>query len=254
MRIISYNVNGIRAAINKGLYDWLEKESPDILCVQETKAQEDQIDLLAIQSLGYYSYVHSAEKKGYSGVAIFSKQQADNVIVGVGMDIYDKEGRVLRADYGELTIVSAYIPSGTTGDIRQDFKMDFLIHFEAYIKKLRKERSNIVVCGDYNICHKPIDINYPERHKKTSGFLPEERAWLDDFINSGMIDSFRAFDDRAEQYSWWSYRAGSKPKNLGWRIDYHLVSESLKPKLKSASIQKELDFSDHCPVIVELDI
>lgn len=252
MKIISYNVNGIRAAVSKGLHDWLAKENPDVFCVQETKAQEDQIDLLAMQALGYTSYIHSAEKKGYSGVAIFSKVKADKTVTGMGVKLYDKEGRVLRADYGDITIVCVYIPSGTTGDIRQEFKMDFLVHFEAYIKKLREERPRLIVCGDYNICHKPIDINHPERHKSTSGFLPEEREWLDDFINTGMIDSFRQFDKSAEKYSWWSYRANSKEKNLGWRIDYHLVSEPLKDKLKSASILNEINFSDHCPIVVDL--
>lgn len=253
MKIISYNVNGIRAAVSKGLYDWLEVESPDILCLQETKAQEEQIDLITMQSMGYQSYIHSAEKKGYSGVALFSKQPADNIEIGMGVPLYDQEGRVLRADFGDLTVVSVYIPSGTTGDIRQDFKMDFLVHFEAYVSRLREERKNVVISGDYNICHKPIDINNPQKHTKSSGFLPDERAWFDDFVASGMIDSFRVFDQRPDQYSWWSYRAGAKPKNLGWRIDYHMVSAPLKDKLLGASILPELNFSDHCPIIVELD-
>lgn len=253
MKIISYNVNGIRAAVSKGLYDWLEVESPDILCLQETKAQEEQIDLITMQSMGYQSYIHSAEKKGYSGVALFSKQPADNIEIGMGVPLYDQEGRVLRADFGDLTVVSVYIPSGTTGDIRQDFKMDFLVHFETYVRRLREERKNVVISGDYNICHKPIDINNPQKHTKSSGFLPDERAWFDDFVASGMIDSFRVFDQRPDQYSWWSYRAGAKPKNLGWRIDYHMVSAPLKDKLLGASILPELKFSDHCPIIVELD-
>lgn len=253
MKIISYNVNGIRAAVSKGLYDWLEVESPDILCLQETKAQEEQIDLITMQSMGYQSYIHSAEKKGYSGVALFSKQPADNIEIGMGVPLYDQEGRVLRADFGDLTVVSVYIPSGTTGDIRQDFKMDFLVHFEAYVRRLREERKNVVISGDYNICHKPIDINNPQKHTKSSGFLPDERAWFDDFVASGMIDSFRVFDQRPDQYSWWSYRAGAKPKNLGWRIDYHMVSAPLKDKLLGASILPELNLSDHCPIIVELD-
>lgn len=254
MKIVSYNVNGIRAAVSKGLYDWLEVESPDVLCLQETKAQEEQIDLITMQSMGYHSYIHSAEKKGYSGVALFSKMPADKIEIGMGVDLYDQEGRVLRADFGDLTVVSVYIPSGTTGDIRQDFKMDFLVHFEAYINRLRKERKYVVISGDYNICHKPIDINNPQKHTKSSGFLPEERAWFDDFVASGMIDSFREFDQRPDQYSWWSYRAGAKPKNLGWRIDYHMVSAPLKDKLLGASIQPDINFSDHCPIIVELDM
>lgn len=254
MRIISFNVNGIRAAASKGLYEWISQEAPDVLCLQETKAQQDQIDLISLQSMGYYPYIHSAEKKGYSGVAIFSRKSADNIVVGMGVDTYDSEGRVLRADYGDLTVVSVYIPSGTTGDIRQDFKMDFLVHFEAYVNRLRTERPNIIVSGDYNICHKPIDINNPNKHTKSSGFLPEEREWFDGFVASGMIDSFREFDSRPEQYSWWSYRAGAKPKNLGWRIDYHMVSEPLRNRLVGASIQPTIDFSDHCPIVVDLNV
>lgn len=254
MKIISYNVNGIRAAVNKGLFEWLEKQQPDILCLQELKATEDQIDLLTIQSLGYTYYFHPAEKKGYSGVGILTKQIPDFVKIGMDMDIYDREGRVIRADYGDMTIICVYIPSGTMGDARQDFKMQFLADFTTFINELRRERSQILICGDYNICHKPIDINHPERHTKSSGFLPEERQWFDEFIDSGMIDTFRVYDQSPEKYSWWSYRAGAKPKNLGWRIDYHLISEQAKFRLLNASIASDIIFSDHCPVLVEIDI
>lgn len=254
MKIISYNVNGIRAAINKGMLEWLETESPDILCLQEIKAQEDQIDVLSLQSLGYsYNYFHPAQKKGYSGVAILSKTKPDLIKVGMDMPIYDNEGRVLRADYGNLTLISVYIPSGTMGDARQDFKMEFLKDFSNFILNLRKERKEIIICGDYNICHKPIDINRPEKHLKSSGFLPEEREWFDQFIASGMVDSFREFDKSADKYSWWSYRAGAKSKNLGWRIDYHLISEEAKYRLKGASILDTITYSDHCPVVLEIE-
>lgn len=255
MKIVSYNVNGIRSAISKGLFDWLEKESPDVVCFQELKATEDQIDTLTLNSLGYqYCQFHSAVKKGYSGVGIISKIKPDYIKIGMNMDIYDNEGRVIRFDFGDLTLIGVYIPSGTTGDARQDFKMGFLKDFTNFILDLKKERKEIIVCGDYNICHKPIDINHPERHTKSSGFLPEEREWFDQFIATGMVDTFREYDQNAERYSWWSYRAGARSKNLGWRIDYHLITEETKNRLKGASIHNEISFSDHCPVSIEIDL
>lgn len=254
MKIVSANLNGIRAAVNKGFFEWLDKESPDVVCLQELKATEDQIDILTLQSLGYHYFFHPAEKKGYSGVGILSKQKPDKVVIGMNQPIYDSEGRVIRADFGNLSVLCVYIPSGTTGDIRQEFKMQFLSDFSAFVQNLRNERPGLLICGDYNICHKPIDINHPERHAKTSGFLPEERSWFDEFVATGMIDSFREFDKSAEKYSWWSYRAGSRAKNLGWRIDYHLISQELRPFLKSATIFNELQFSDHCPVMAELEM
>lgn len=254
MKIISYNVNGIRAAMKKGLANWLESENPDVLCIQETKAQPDQIETDIFNKMGYFCFFHSAEKKGYSGVAIFTKMPPDNIVMGMDNEKYDVEGRMLRADFGDLSIVSAYFPSGSAGDIRQDFKMEFLADFQIFLNNLRLTRPNIIVSGDYNICHKPIDIHNPERQVGVSGFLPEERDWLDNYEASGMIDSFREFDKSGDNYSWWSYRTAARDRNLGWRIDYHWVSETLKDKLQSARILSDAYHSDHCPVEVTIKL
>jgi exodeoxyribonuclease-3 len=253
MKIISYNVNGIRAALSKDFAGWMRQENPDVLCLQETKAQPEQIDVFLFAELGYKSYLHSAEKKGYSGVAILSKQEPDKVVIGMNRPRYDAEGRVIRADFGDLTVISVYVPSGTTGDVRQQFKMEFLIEFANFIRDLKKERPNIVVCGDYNICHKPIDINHPERQVGVSGFLPEEREWVTQYIESGMIDTFRVFDQSPNKYSWWSYRAGARATNAGWRIDYLFATEPLRNRLKSGTILADVVHSDHCPVSLVLE-
>ncbi len=252
MKIISFNLNGIRSAISKGLYDFIEAESPDVLCVQEVKAMPDQIDILKFREMGYFSYIHSAQKPGYSGVAIFSKREPDFVKAGIGISDFDKEGRLLRIDFGELTVINSYFPSGTMGDVRQEVKMTYLDAVQNYINNLKQTRPNIILSGDYNICHKAIDISNPQNKKGVSGFLPEEREWVTKFIESGFTDSFRVFDQSKDKYSWWSYRAGARAKNLGWRIDYHMVSDSLKDKLTAAAIRSDIYMSDHCPVVVEL--
>jgi exodeoxyribonuclease-3 len=254
MKIISFNVNGIRSATSKGLFNWLEQESPDVFCVQEIKAQAEQIDSLSFHGLGYeHQLIFSAQKKGYSGVAIFSKIRPSSYHCGISYPPFDDEGRVIRADFSDLTVVCVYIPSGTMGEARQAMKMKFLELFTNYLLQLREERPNLIVCGDYNICHKAIDINHPERHTDVSGFLPEEREWFDSLIELGFIDSFRQFNHSAGQYSWWSFRSNARARNLGWRIDYLLVTDSLKHRLTSASILPHISMADHCPVALELD-
>lgn len=252
MKIISYNVNGIRSALNKGLLDWLQQEKPDVVCLQETKAQPEQISTLDFENLGYHCYWHSAEKKGYSGVAILSKPEPLHVEYGCGILAYDLEGRVIRADYPHYSIICVYMPSGSSGDIRQDFKMEWLSDFVHYIKNLKEIYPNLVIVGDYNICHKPIDIHDPVRNKNSSGFLPEERAWMSAFIELGFVDSFRYFNQEPHHYSWWSYRARAREKNLGWRIDYQMVSDTLKDKMLHAAILPDVKHSDHCPVLLEM--
>lgn len=252
MKIITYNVNGLRAAVTKGLCEWLAQENPDILCIQETKLQPEQYPAEVFEALGYKSYLHCASKKGYSGVAILTKVEPDYVEYGMGMEIYDNEGRFIRADYGEISIVSVYHPSGTSGDERQAFKMAWLEDFHRYVSELRRSRQKLILCGDYNICHEPIDIHDPVRNAKNSGFLPEERAWMSRFLSSGFIDSFRTLYPEKQEYTWWSYRFNSRAKNKGWRIDYCMTSESVQPLLQEARILKDAMHSDHCPMLLEL--
>lgn len=253
MKLISYNVNGIRAAMQKGFTDWLKEENPDIICLQELKAEIDQVDLTEIKNLGYEVYWHSAQKKGYSGVAIFSKLNPLHVEIGCGIDKYDAEGRVIRLDFESFSIMSVYMPSGSSGDERQAFKMEWLADFQKYAQELLTKIPHLIISGDYNICHKAIDIHNPKSNANSSGFLPEEREWMENFINSGMIDTFRHINQEPHHYSWWSYRAGARGKNLGWRIDYHLASEPLKDRIKHAQILPEAKHSDHCPIVLEIN-
>lgn len=253
MRIISYNVNGIRAAITKGFLEWLQQANPDIICLQEIKATEDQIPTQDITQAGYpYQYYFPAEKKGYSGVAILSKIEPKKIVYGTGIASMDYEGRNLRADFDTFSVMSLYLPSGTNID-RLDHKFKYMDDFQEYVNRLKIELPNLIICGDYNICHEAIDIHDPIRNATVSGFLPVERAWLDRFMKNGFIDSFRHFNKEPHNYSWWSYRANARNNNKGWRIDYHLVSEPMRDRLKRALILPEAKHSDHCPILVEIE-
>ena len=251
MKIISYNVNGIRAAINKGFIEWLKAANPDVVCLQEIKALKEQLDLSLFEEAGYkYTYWFSAEKKGYSGVAILSKTKPKHVEYGTGIDSMDKEGRNIRADYENVSVMSLYLPSGTN-DARLQHKFDYMDMFQAYINTLKKNIPNLVICGDYNICHEPIDIHNPKM-KGVSGYLPEEREWIGEFIDSGFTDSFRYLHPEKQEYSWWSYRANARANNKGWRIDYAMVANPIQENIKRAVILSEAVHSDHCPIMVEL--
>lgn len=234
--------------------DFVLDFNPDIVCLQETKAQEGQMSEGEFLKNGYHFSSFSAEKKGYSGVAILSKQEPDHIEYGIGVRKYDMEGRVIRADFGDISYISVYFPSGTTGDIRQSFKMDFLSDFQKYLLELRNSRKNLVISGDFNICRLWIDIHNPEMQQQTSGFLPEEREWFANFLNLGYVDTFREINQEKNQFSWWSYRAGARANNKGWRIDYNLVSESLMSTIVDAGILQQVVHSDHCPVWVNLDV
>jgi len=252
-RIISYNVNGIRAALKKGFMDWVNAAQPDVLCLQEIKAMPEQLEPAFLDTLEFYHYWYPAEKKGYSGVALWSKSKPLHVEYGCGIEKYDKEGRVIRMDFENYSVMSVYMPSGSSGDERQAFKMNWLEDFQAYIDELKKEFPKLIISGDYNICHKAIDIHNPTRNAKTSGFLPEEREWMSQFIDAGFVDSFRAFNASPHHYSWWSYRANARAKNLGWRIDYNMVSSAMEDRMSRAAILSEAKHSDHCPVLLEID-
>ena len=253
MRIITYNVNGIRAAIKRGFIDWLRTDPADIVCIQEVKAHQADIDIVGIESAGYRPFFFLAQKKGYSGVGILTKIEPTNVEYGHGSEQSDFEGRVLRADFGDITLINAYFPSGTTGEVRQSYKYVWLDEFLEYLNDLRKTRSKIIVCGDYNIAHKEIDIHNPVGNKKTSGFLPEERQWFDKFLNNDFVDGFRHLNKEPDQYTWWSVmRPSVRLENKGWRIDYINVSSNLRDMIKEVKILPEVKHSDHCPVYLEL--
>ncbi|MBT6654055.1 MAG: exodeoxyribonuclease III [Flavobacteriaceae bacterium] len=254
MKIISYNVNGIRAAIKKGFIEWLKNSNTDVICLQEIKANTDQLDLSLFKEIGYnYNYWFSAQKKGYSGVAILSKHKPAHIEYGTGIEHMDFEGRNLRIDFEKFSVMSLYLPSGTN-IARLEYKLQYMKEFMAYIVKLKEDIPNLVICGDYNICHEAIDIHDPIRNSKVSGFLPWEREWLSDFLDLGFTDSFRKLNKDPDKYSWWSYRANSRVNNKGWRIDYNLVSNAISVKIKSSTILDKIVHSDHCPIVVELNL
>lgn len=254
MKIASYNVNGIRAAARKDFDSWLAAANPNVLCIQETKAQPEQIEVETFHELGYHKFWHSAERKGYSGVGILCKEEPQHVEYGIGNDVFDSEGRVLRADFKDLSVISVYVPSATNIS-RLDFKLAFCEYFLTYLIELQKRIPNLVVCGDFNICHEAIDIHDPVRLASVSGFLPVEREFLTKFLDKGnFTDAFRLMHPDKVQYSWWSYRANARANNKGWRLDYNMVSNPLQKQIERAYILPEAMHSDHCPVVVELDL
>ncbi len=252
MKIITYNVNGIRAAFTKDFLSWLKVANPDIICIQESKAGNDQIDIESLEKSGYHSYWYSAVRKGYSGVGIATKTKPNHVEYGCGIEQYDSEGRIIRLDFDDFSVISVYVPSASNIE-RLDFKMQFCNDFLDYIKNLKKQIPNLIMSGDFNICHEAIDIHDPVRLKNVSGFLPIEREWMTNFIEEcGLIDSFRYFNSEPNNYTWWSYRQNSRAKNLGWRLDYNFVSYEMKDQLSRSVILKEVVHSDHCPVLLEV--
>lgn len=254
LKIYTYNVNGIRSALTKGFADWLMQSGADVICLQETKVHRDDFDAKPFEALGYHCYLYDAQKKGYSGVAILTKVKPDAVEMGCGLKAYDDEGRVIRIDIGDVSIMSAYFPSGTTGDLRQGVKMQFLEDFFTYVHELQKKRKKVIVCGDYNICHREIDIHNPVSNKDTSGFKPEERAWMEKFFNSGFIDTFRHFNKDPHHYSWWSFRANARNNNKGWRIDYISATKNMEKQLIESGMFPDAKHSDHCPVYCKIKL
>ncbi len=255
MKVISVNVNGIRAAHRKGFFDWIQKQKADVICIQETKAQIDQLVDEILQPKGYHAFFNDAVKKGYSGTAIYSKKKPDKITDKLGWEIADTEGRYLQADFGKLSVVSLYLPSGSSKEERQLIKYDFLDRFTPILKKMRRQKREYIICGDWNIAHKEIDLKNWKGNLKNSGFLPEERAWMDQLFDKiGMVDSFRVVNQKPDQFTWWSNRGQAWAKNVGWRIDYQIVTPGLKDKIKSVSIYKEERFSDHAPLITNYDL
>jgi exodeoxyribonuclease-3 len=255
MRVITLNLNGIRSAAKKGFFDWMLNQDADVICLQEIKAQEADLMDNVFKPEGYYGYFHCAEKKGYSGVALYTRREPLNVIKGLGWPDADQEGRYIEADFGALTVASVYLPSGSSGEHRQVIKFDFLARYAEHLKLLRNAGRSYIICGDWNIAHRQIDLKNWRGNQKNSGFLPEERAWMDTLFETiGFVDAFRVINQEEEQYTWWSNRGQAWAKNVGWRIDYQVVSPELKDKIKSVSIYKEQRFSDHAPLLIDYDL
>ena len=253
IRIVSYNVNGIRSAMTKGLIEWLKTDPADIICIQETKAHKDNVAHALFTELGFHDYWFSARKKGYSGVAVFTRIKPDAVHYGTGHEVSDDEGRVIQLDFGDLRLINAYFPSGSSGDERQTYKYRWLEEFYTYLETLRKTHPRLVLCGDYNIAHNEIDIHDPKGNKDNSGFLRDERDWMDKFMSNGWTDSFRHLNPDPHHYTWWSQRFPTvRLQNKGWRIDYISVTDPLKGNLLKAAIYPDVKQSDHCPIYVEL--
>ncbi len=253
MKLISWNVNGIRAVQKKGFIDWVKRENPDILGIQETKAHPDQLDQDLLEIPGYSVWFDSAEKKGYSGTAVYTKIKPDSVTTGLGNPKFDTEGRTVRVEFKDFTFFNIYFPNGGRGDDRVAFKLEFYDEFLRICEDLRKQGRPVIACGDYNTAHREIDLARPKENQKTSGFMPVERAWLDKYVGLGYLDTFREFDSSPEKYTWWDQRFNSRERNTGWRIDYFFVTPDLRPRLKNAFILADVMGSDHCPVGIEID-
>ena len=252
MKLISWNVNGIRAAVKKGFMQWLREGSPDVVCLQETKAMVGQVGKETASPQGYHATWNSAERKGYSGVAVFSKKKPKAVHLGMGIERFDVEGRYLRLEFAGFDLLNIYFPNGTSGPERLQYKLDFYDAFLEHCEALRAAGKKLVICGDLNTAHKPIDLRNPKANEKNSGFLPVERAWVDKFVEHGYVDTFREFNSQPDQYSWWTYRADARARNIGWRLDYFFVTKDLLKKIKSSFITPEVMGSDHCPVGIEI--
>ena len=254
MKIISWNINGIRAVDKKGFFEWFQKEKPDILCLQEIKAMSDQFPPHLKNTPGYHVFINSAERKGYSGVATYSKQQPRKIKNGFGIEKFDNEGRTIITEYDDFVLFNIYFPNGKQSEERLNYKLDFYNTFLDYADELKQQGKNIIVCGDFNTAHNPIDLSNPKANEKNSGFLPVERAWIDTFIDHGYIDTFREYNKDPGQYSWWSYRTQARGRNIGWRLDYFFVNKELLKYVKKSFILKDVIGSDHRPVGIELTI